>query len=98
MSTNVSRNHLMPISPIVAETVPDADGVPDVFLPQLVREIVGRIPQRVGLAGRQNDVESPKLVDPPGVALAADEIDRVMEIHGVVIEAVRESADVVDAA
>lgn len=96
-SAQIQPDHILPVGPVVRPAVPDAQRVPDVLLPQDLRKILGGPAQRLGLAGGQDDVHAPHLLQPPRVVLVFDELHRVVEVDVVVVVPVGPVADVVQA-
>lgn len=93
------EQHVLPVRPVVGETIPFSKGVPDVFVPEHLRE-GGVVPvSRVISADREDKVQIPNLGKMVRrVAHTTDQLDGVALVDGVVILTVRPFADVVDTA
>src|SRR5204863_4474818 len=89
----------LPVWPVVAALgAPVVEGDGNAFRARHVRQAIRRravLPGRV--PGGQVDVAPAQLVQVPGVGQAGDVVDGVVEIEVVVVVAVHEAPDVVDA-
>src|SRR5262249_44713280 len=56
MSADVQAQHPLPRRPTVSDSVPDAERMPDVLVPEAPRELLVRAAHRIVATDRQNDV------------------------------------------
>src|SRR4051794_11781267 len=98
VTPDIPVQHLLPPGPIVRPAVPEAEGITDVPAPEDAGDLLVALPEGVVPAGDEDDVHPLQRGDPARVLLAHDEIDRVVEVDRLVVEAVGEAPDVIDAA
>src|SRR5262245_8669569 len=88
---DVHRQHALPHGPVVRHTVPQSQCVADTLRPQRVRQPLVAVLKSVVSSDGEDDIE---MAISPGVLLAGDEVDRVVEVDGVAVIAVGEAANI----
>src|SRR5579885_2372408 len=95
---NIQLQHMLPVRPVVAPAIPDAQGVANALAPEDAGKMLVAWARNVVASNCKNDVLMLQRLNARCVVFVLDEINGIIEINGIVIIAIGPAPNIIRAA